>query len=72
MNRHSAIIDGLGGTQRVASLLRLKEDTVRKWHERGIPSRHWHRLIALSPRLTAEYLERTKPRGVQARRDCAA
>ena len=73
MNRHSAIIDGLGGTQRVASLLRLKPDTVRKWHERGIPFRHWHRIIALAPNLTPEQLDRSKPRGIQARgRDCAA
>lgn len=67
MNRHAAIIDGLGGTQRVASLLRLKADTVRKWQTRGIPSQHWHRIIALTPGLTAEILDRTKPREVQPR-----
>lgn len=66
MNRHRAIIDGLGGVQRVATVLRLKEDTVRKWLIRGIPSKHWHRLIALAPNLTAEYLDRTKPVRVQA------
>ena len=68
------IIDGLGEAQRVASLLRLKEDTVRKWHE----PRHSVQALAsadrtVSPNLTAEYLDRTKPRGVQARsRECAA
>jgi hypothetical protein len=67
MTRHAGIIDNLGGTQRVASLLRLKADTVRKWGERGIPSKHWHRIIALLPELTAEYLDRTKPVGVQSR-----
>lgn len=68
MNRHSALLEALGGTQRVASLLQLQADTVRKWHVRGIPARHWHRIIALRPSLTPEYLERTKPQGVQARR----
>jgi hypothetical protein len=67
MNRHAAVIEDLGGTHRLASLLRLKVDTVRKWQERGIPFRHWHRVIALDPTLTPEYLDRTKPRGVQAR-----
>lgn len=67
MNRHAGIIENLGGTHRLASLLRLKVDTVRKWQERGIPSRHWHRIMALAPELTAEYLDRTKPQGVQAR-----
>lgn len=66
-NRHAGIIVSLGGTQRLASLLRLKVDTVRKWSERGIPSKHWHRIQALNPRLTAEYLDRTKPQGVQSR-----
>lgn len=67
MNRHKVIIEDLGGVSRVAGLLRLKEDTVRKWLIRGIPSKHWHRLIALSPKLTAEQLDRTKPWGVQAK-----
>jgi hypothetical protein len=67
MNRHAGIIEDLGGTHRVASLLRLKADTVRKWQTRGIPSKHWHRIVALLPQLTAEYLDRTKPHGAQAR-----
>lgn len=68
VNRHAGIIDGLGGVQRLASLLRLKVDTVRKWQTRGIPSKHWHRIQALSPSLTPEYLDRTKPLGVQSKR----
>jgi hypothetical protein len=73
MTRHSAILDSLGGHQRVASLLGLKVDTVLKWRVRGIPFRHWHRVIALQPNLTPEYLDRTKPRGVQSRhRRCEA
>lgn len=69
MNRHAGIIEDLGGVQRLASLLRLKVDTVRKWQDRGIPYRHWHRIQALNPKLTAEYLDRTKPQGVQSRRN---
>lgn len=72
MNRHAGIIEGLGGVQRLASLLQLNYDTVRKWQTRGIPSAHWHRVIALNPRLTPEFLDRTKPRGVQARRNGGA
>lgn len=67
MNRHAAILERLGGHKRVASLLRLPENTVGKWRSRGIPARHWHRILALSPDLTAEYLDRTKPKGVQRR-----
>jgi len=67
MSRHAAILDSLGGHQRVASLLGLKVDTVGKWRERGIPYRHWHRVIALDPGLTPEFLDRTKPVGVQSR-----
>jgi len=72
MSRHAAILDSLGGHQRVASLLGLKPDTVFKWRERGIPYRHWHRMLALRPDLTADYLDRTKPKGVQSRRRMAA
>lgn len=67
MNRHAAILDRLGGHQRVASLLGLNVNSVGKWRSRGIPARHWHRIIALSPGLTPDYLDRTKPRGVQRR-----
>jgi len=65
--RHARIVEMLGGSTRVASLLGLKENTVSKWKARGIPSQHWHRIIALSPDLTPEYLDRTKPRGAQRR-----
>ena len=65
--RHARIVEALGGSTRVASLLGLKENTVSKWKARGIPAHHWHRVIALSPDLTPEFLERTKPRGAQRR-----
>jgi DNA-binding transcriptional regulator YdaS (Cro superfamily) len=71
MNRHAKILDGLGGHTRVASLLGMKENTVSKWARRGIPARHWHRIIALEPELTPEYLDRTKPRGSQRRCEAA-
>jgi hypothetical protein len=67
MNRHARILADLGGHQRVAALFGMPENTVGKWRVRGIPSRHWHRIIALSPDLTPEYLDRTKPRGAQRR-----
>lgn len=51
----------------MASLLGLNVNSVGKWRSRGIPARHWHRIIALSPDLTPDYLDRTKPRGVQRR-----
>ena len=72
MNRHARIVETLGGSTRVASLLGLKENTVSKWKARGIPAHHWHRVIALSPDLTPEYLERTKPQGAQRRCQAAA
>lgn len=62
MNRHAAILDRLGGHKRVASLFGLKVNSVGKWRERGIPARHWHRIMALYPGITAEYLDRTKPK----------
>lgn len=61
-NRHAAILDRLGGHKRVATLLGMQVNSVGKWRVRGIPSRHWHRIIALAPSITADYLERTKPR----------
>jgi hypothetical protein len=67
MNRHAAIIDQLGGRAFVANVLGLKDETVKKWKVRGIPARHWHRIIALAPELSAELLDRTKPRGTQRR-----
>ena len=70
MNRHARILVSLGGPTRVAGLLGLKENTVSKWRVRGIPAEHWHRIIALAPDLTPEYLHRTKPRGSQQQRRC--
>lgn len=56
----------------MAGLLRLKENTVSKWLRRGIPALHWHRIAALDPDISVEYLARTKPLGVQSRRRCEA
>ena len=69
MNRHAAILDELGGRLTVANLLGLSDEAVKKWYVRGIPARHWHRVLALSPELTADYLSRTKPVGVQSRKN---
>ena len=66
-NRHAKILDDLGGYQRVAGLLRMRENTVSKWRVRGIPASHWHRIAAIAPEITPEYLARTRPRGVQSR-----
>ena len=71
MNRHAAILERLGGHKRVASLFGMRTNTVGKWRERGIPAHHWHRIIALSPDITPEYLQDTKPRGVQGRKQAA-
>jgi hypothetical protein len=63
LRAHAAIIDRLGGRHAVADLLGLRYETVKKWANRaGIPARHWHRICALDPTITAEYLSRTKPR----------
>ncbi len=67
VNRHAAILNSLGGREYVANLFGLKSEAVKKWYVRGIPYRHWHRIIALDPELTPEYLDRTKPRYVQRR-----
>jgi hypothetical protein len=68
MNRHAAILDDLGGKAYLANVLGLKDETVKKWYQRGIPPRHWHRIIALEPALTPELLDRTKPWGIQSRK----
>jgi hypothetical protein len=63
MNRHQhrIVIDRLGGYATVANLLNVEPETSKKWLYRGIPSRHWHRIAALLPDITAEYLDRTRP-----------
>lgn len=60
MSHHAAVLESLGGVARVANVLGLPFETVRKWRLRGIPAHHWHRIVALDPRLTPEYLESTK------------
>jgi hypothetical protein len=67
MNRHAALIDKLGGSAHLASVLGIQAETTKKWPARGIPARHWHKIVALSPGLTAAWLEKTKPIGVQSR-----
>jgi hypothetical protein len=71
MTRHARILADLGGYKRVAMLFGLPENTVQKWRVRGIPARHWHRIIALAPDLTPELLDRTKPRCTQRRCEAA-
>lgn len=60
-NRHRAVLDGIGGVERTASLLGLTHHAVRQWYYRGIPPRYWHRVAALSPDVTPEYLDLSKP-----------
>lgn len=71
MNRHARILADLGGHKRVASLFGMPENSVAKWRVRGIPARHWHRIIALTPGLTPELLDKTKPRCTQRRFEAA-
>lgn len=68
MNRHAALIKRLGGYGHLADILGVELQAVKKWPIRGIPSRHWHKIVALAPDITAEWLARTKPVGVQSRR----
>ena len=68
MNRHAVLIERLGGATYLASILGVNLAAVQKWPIRGIPARHWHRVMALSPGTTAEWLARTKPVGVQRKR----
>ena len=62
MNRHARILEDLGGYKRVASLFGMKENSVAKWRARGIPSQHWHRILAVAHDLTLEDLAHGKPR----------
>ena len=68
MNRHAALIRQLGGPRTLADILGVEIEAAKKWPLRGIPSRHWHKIIALAPEITADYLSRTKPKGVQSKR----
>lgn len=60
-NRHRAVLDGLGGAERLASQLGVTAVAVRQWYYRGIPPRYWHRIAALSQDVTPEYLDISKP-----------
>lgn len=68
MNRHAVLIERLGGAAYLASVLGINVAAVQKWPVRGIPARHWHRIVAISPGTTPEWLARTKPVGVQSRK----
>ena len=67
VTRPGAILTPLGERKSVPNLFAQQSEPVKKWYGRGIPYRHWHRIIALNPELTPEYLDRTKPRFVQRR-----
>jgi hypothetical protein len=67
MNRHAVLIERLGGATELAMILGINVAAVHKWPLRGIPAKHWHKIMALDPSVSAMWLERTKPRGVQAK-----
>lgn len=68
VNLHQQVIQALGGKAKLAAMLDLDRHALSKWHTRGIPSRHWHKVISLaaakapSLKLTAEELDKAKPR----------
>ena len=64
---HGDLIRRIGGKTWLAGALGLDRGIVTRWHERGIPSKYWHRVVAIGASLnppvivTADDLERTKP-----------
>lgn len=64
---HADLIRSLGGKAWLAGALGLPRNSVTRWHERGIPSRYWHRVVDLaacaSPPIdvTADQLEARRP-----------
>jgi hypothetical protein len=62
---HADLILKLGGKAKLAEALDLERRALSKWHNRGIPSRYWHRIISIAPGMgiavTAIDLELTKP-----------
>lgn len=53
----SEILEHLGGERHVAYRLDIHQYTVKHWPKKGIPSKYWKKLIALSKgKLTAETL----------------
>lgn len=53
---HSAVIDQLGGTTRVAELCRVTTQAVSKWRREGIPEARLMYLQAIRPELTWDEL----------------
>jgi hypothetical protein len=59
------MINALGGYRDLARRLAMNPVVVWRWQERGIPSRHWPRLIELAaeggvPGITADTLMRSR------------
>jgi hypothetical protein len=71
-NYHATVIRTLGGRAVVADALGLNRESVKSWSDpqRGIPARHWHRVVELAqgriPGLTVAALAQTKPSVAQA------
>lgn len=63
--RHKSLIKALGGYRSVAKFIKCDPTTVHKWQHRGIPARHWVRLMRLAERhgvpIRPEQLERSAP-----------
>lgn len=45
---HEQVIQALGGYRRLAGLFRLDVTATFKWRARGIPARHWRRIVDLA------------------------
>lgn len=45
MTTHKDIVERAGGVLGAAALCDCSEHAVRKWAIRGVPQRHWYRLI---------------------------
>jgi hypothetical protein len=64
---HADLIRRLGGKTWLAGALGIPRNSITRWHERGIPSRYWHRVVDLAaaarpPIAVTEYdLEARRP-----------
>jgi len=64
---HDQIIKALGGKTRLAGLIGLPTERLKKWHSRGVPYKYWPQVIeigaAMKPPvvITHRELEDTKP-----------